>query len=303
MRAPPQILIPPVFRRTRSNAPASCARFRYCSASASTLADVQKPSVPKKPATSKAPATGRAAVASPAPRQEKAGAEFGAEPELSSDTLRPILTGDEWQDTRLRFEQWLSAQTLYDADQVKQMRGKFAERVKTTTQAGRNQFIKDTDAKLQILYGPGTIDLQHRFAESMAAATPAYVKKSRQQLPDVVASTPDQLKDRLAGFALRYKANVEAHQTFDQLRQHHIATNEMKGARRAEQLRAPPSHIASSSGGGNRQGKGGYTKARDYYPQSNSSISYSIIPAMPMMTTGGFAMFGGGVAITIQRNR
>ncbi len=236
MRAPPQILMPPVFRLAIG---ASVALGLLLFGFGTTWADVQKPSAPKKPAASKAPASRRAATPTPAPREEKPASEFGADAELSSDTLRPSLTGDEWQDTRLRFEQWLSAQTLYDADQVKQMRGKFAERVKTTPQAGRNQFIKDTDAKLQILYGPATTELQHRFAESMSAATPAYVKKSRQQLPDVVASTPEELKDRLAGFALRYKSSVEAHQTFDQMRQHHIAANEMKGVRCAEQARRP----------------------------------------------------------------
>ncbi len=49
---------------------------------------------------------------------ERPAVEVTFEPLLTSSALRPYLTGDEWQDTALRFEQWLNVQTLYDSDQV-----------------------------------------------------------------------------------------------------------------------------------------------------------------------------------------
>ena len=60
----------------------------------------------------------------------------------------------------LRFDQWLSVQTLYDDQQVKQMRSKFATTAKGTAAANRKQFIKDTEAKLDILYSPSTSQLE-----------------------------------------------------------------------------------------------------------------------------------------------
>jgi hypothetical protein len=222
---------------------------------------------------------------------------------LASQELRPVITGDAWQDTLLRFDQWLSVQTLYDDQQVKQMRSKFAAAAKGAAATNRKQFIKDTEDKLDILYSPSTSQLQRHFAEHMATAAPAYLKKSRQQLPDVVSLNPQQLKDRLWRFGQRYEANVDVHQTFEQMRHMHIAAQERSDARRFEQPRPAASHVASSPGGGNRSSRSGYTQARDYFPQNNSSISYTVIPAMPIFTNSGYAMFGGGVAITITRNR
>ncbi len=204
----------------------------------------------------------------------------------------------------LRFDQWLSVQTLYDDEQVKQIRSKFATTAKGTPAANRKQFVKNTEAKLDILYGPSTTQLQRHFAEHMAAAAPAYLKKARQQLPDVVASNPQQLQERLTRFGQRYQSNIDVHQTFEQMRQMHAAAHERADARRFEQARPAAAHVASSPpGGGNRGSRSGYAQARDYYPQTNSSISYTVIPAMPIFTNSGFAMFGGGVAITIQRSR
>jgi hypothetical protein len=263
-------------------------------------------SATKKPSATR-PARPPAAVrpAPPAiPREEKPAPEPSPDPTLSSATSRPFLTGDEWQDTLQRFEQWLSTQTLYDAEQAQQMRAKFDKHAKTISTADRKQFINDTDAKLQTLYSPRTLDLQNYFTESLSVASPSYVKKARQQLPDVVASTPDQLKERLARIASNHQSTVDVHQAFEQTRQMQIASHEAKsGPHHQEQARPPAGHIASSSTNANRQSRSGYTQARDYYPKTNSSISYSIIPAMPMMTSGGVAMFGGGVAINIQRNR
>lgn len=266
---------------------------------------------PKKP-------TAKASTAAPAKRSPSSAqppADMAADPAdkpgagpvneaFASRGLRPVITGDDWQDMLLRFEQWLTVQTLYDDGQVKQMRSKFATVTKGTPAANRKQFIKDTEAKLDILYGPSTFALERHFAEHMAAAAPAYLKKARQQLPDVVASNPQQLQERLARFGQRYQSNIDVHQTFQQLKQMHIAAQERTDARRADQQPRPPAgHVASSSAGGNRNSRSGYTKARDYYPQNNSSISYTVIPAMPIFTNSGFAMFGGGVAITITRNR
>ena len=305
MRTPPDIFVPPIPRTLigllvaigmLSVGPGPVAAQR----STSHKSTATKKSSAAKPA--RTPAAPRAIA--PVPGEAKPALEDSGDSTLSSFTLRPFLTGDEWQDTLLRFEQWLSVQTLYDAEQVRQMRARFAERAKRTSTADRKHFINEVDAKLQILYSPGIYELEAYFEETLAAATPAYAKKRRQQLPDVVGLTPEQLKERLARFALRHQSTAEVHQTFEQMRQLQIVAHEAReNSRRIEQARPPAGHFASSSAGANRQSTNGFTQARDYFPPSGHSISYSIIPAMPMMTGGGWAMFGGGVAITIQRNR
>jgi hypothetical protein len=260
---------------------------------------------PRKPAASnKKPAVAKPAAPA-APRDDQPAPEFSPEPTFASATSRPFLTGDEWQDTQLRFEQWLSIQTLYDNDQVQQMRTKYAARAKATSPADRKQFIHDVDAKLQILYSPRTLELERNFADRLSVAAPAYAKKTKQQLPDVLGSTPAQLRERLTRIALKYQSAAEVSQAFEKTRQDQLSSRKANTElRRFEQQGRPSAgQIASSSPGGNQRSRSGFAQARDYYPQTGSSITYSVIPAMPMMTTGGWAMFGGGVAISIQRNR
>jgi hypothetical protein len=259
---------------------------------------------PLKPAAAIKKATVAKVAAPAAPHDDQPAPEFSPEPTFSSAKSRPFLTGDEWQDTQLRFEQWLSIQTLYDSEQTQQMRAKYAARAKATSSADRKQFIHDIDAKLQILYGPGTLELERNFANRLSVAAPAYAKKTKQQLPDVLGSTPEQLRERLTRIALKYQSAAEVSQAFEKTRQQQLSSRKANTeSRRFEQGRPGAGQVASSSPSANQRSRGGFTQARDYYPQTGSSITYSVIPAMPMMTTGGWAMFGGGVAISIQRNR
>jgi hypothetical protein len=258
----------------------------------------------KKPPAAKTTKPAAKAAPRQAPQDVHPTPALPDDPTLSSDESNSFLTGDPWQDTLLRFKQWLSVQTLYDARQVRQIQSRMADRVRKVAKGSQKEFIKEIDAKLNILYGPGTVALQNHLEESLAAATPAYVKKCRHQLPDVVGSTPEELKERLARFAMRHQSTAEVHQTFQQMKQLQIASDEARGeSRRMERPRPSASHIVSAPTSNNRRSQGGSRLARDYFPQNNSSISYSIIPAMPMMTNSGWAMFGGGVAINITRSR
>jgi hypothetical protein len=284
--------------------PGPVAAQRLLSRKSPAAAAAKKPDAVKVAPAPTEPTAEDAATAHPAeaaPREETPEFTFTAEPAVTSTALRPFLTGDDWQDALLRFEQWLQVQALYDAEQVKQMRAKFAARAKAASTGDRKAFIKEVDAKLEILYSSRTMKLQDQFAEILSAAAPAYAKKLRQPLPDVVSSTPAQLREQLSRLALRHQSTVEMHQTFDQMRQNKIASNEATAeARHNERPRPSAGQVASSSSG---SAKKRYTQARDYYPPSGHSITYSVIPAMPMMTNSGWAMFGGGVAITMQRNR
>lgn len=280
----------------------------------------KKPAAVKPSAGATTPTTttakpARAPAAKPASpaAQRNVDAPRDAEPPTPDPTLaetdtHPFLTGDDWQDTLTRFEQWTSVQALYDAEQVRRMRAKFAARAKATPTADRKEFMKEFDAKLDTLYGKSALDLQNYFQKSLSVASPAYVTKLRQQLPDVVGTTPEQLRERLSRVALSHQSTVEVHQAFERTRQMQIANHEAKSDAIHGRLQRPSADQMASSPGapassGRRRSTGSYAQARDYYPQTNSSISYSVIPVMPMFTGSGVVMFGGGVAITITRNR
>jgi len=306
MRGPAHILMPLGWRLALGALLVGLLSSGIGSAAApSTAAAKPAATATKKPAAAKSAgklSTPRAPQA--VPQEEKPRPELPLDPTLSSDESRPFLTGDEWQDTLQRFEQWLSVQTLYDAEQVKKTRAKFAEVTSKTALADRKQLIDDVDAKLRILYSPAAYDLQDYFAHSLSVASPAYLKKMRQQLPDVVASTPEQLKGRLSLIATKRQSTVDVHQAFERTRQMQMANHELKSeARRFEQPRAPSGYVASSSGGGSGPRKSGYTQSRDYFPNMGSTISYTYIPPMPIFTGNGIGILGGGVGITIQRNR
>ncbi len=116
------------------------------------------------------------------------------------------------------------------------MRKKFAERVQKTSTEDHQQFIDEIDAKLQFLYSPEVSELESYYAETLSVASPAYMKKTRHQLPDVVSVKPEYLKERLTKFAAHYESSVAVHQQFERMRQMQLANKINQRAKRGARI-------------------------------------------------------------------
>ncbi len=183
-----------------------------------------------------------------------------------SAARQQILNSPEWQDTISQFDQWLSSQSLYDAEQVKQTRARLAAGIKRMSSAQMQRFMTDMTAKLEILDGQTTRDAQAYLAETLAVASPTYARKVRQQLPDLLSSSAGQIEQKLAAITSKRQATAQMQKSFENSRQRQLAYNEERSRARQREQQLQAAERASSAGAAS-QGND-FTPAADYYPYS-----------------------------------
>jgi hypothetical protein len=197
-----------------------------------------------------------------------------------------ILNTPEWKQTFHEFNEWMSAQVIYDADQIQQVRKRMALGISRMTPAQLERFQSDIQEKLAVLNSDQAKQAGTYLTETFAVASPAYARKVRAKLPDVLTMTAAQINQQLDIFAVKHAAALKTQKTFEADRQQSIAYNQAQlAAMRAESDQAMnrASAAAASAGKG-----GNYTAARDYYPGGVGNDG----PFGPGTSYGGFG-FGG----------
>ncbi|HEY4308864.1 MAG TPA: hypothetical protein VGN12_05380 [Pirellulales bacterium] len=175
-----------------------------------------------------------------------------------------ILKSDELQDTLSRFDQWLSKQTLYDAEQVKRTRLRLGAGIKRMTSAQLQRFMTEMNAKLEVLTGEHAQDAQEHLSETLSVASEAYARKVRQGLPDVLSMNALQIDQKLASINTKRDASAQMQKRFDVSRQRMVASNE---AQKRERQRAQQDEAADRAGNYSSSSQpNNFTPAADYYP-------------------------------------
>ena len=196
-----------------------------------------------------------------------------------------ILKGSAWQESMHKFDQWLSAQTIYDPQQVETIKKRLVLGVSRMTPSQLQRFQADIDEKVAVLTSSQAQQASTYLAETFAVASPAYARKIRAKLPDVLTMTAAQITQQLNVFASKHSATLAAQKTFEDDRQQSIAYNEAQlAAMRDESDKA----IARASAGAASGGKSGsYSAARDYFPNVGNDGPFG-----PGTSYGGFGGFG-----------
>ena len=150
------------------------------------------------------------------------------------------------------------------AQQVKQIRARLAAGISRMTAAQLQWFLSDMREKLQVLTSQAARDASTYLAETFTAASPAYARKLRQKLPDVLTMTAAQVNQRLAIFASKHQQTLAMQQTFNDSRQQEIAYNQAQIAEEQQVLNQDldreSTAVANASKGNN------FNPARDYFP-------------------------------------
>lgn len=108
-----------------------------------------------------------------------------------------ILKSELWRNTFAGLDQWLSIQTMYDKDQIDDIKSQVADRVEKMSADELEDFRQQIDAKLEMVLSPEGRDILEWVAANMARAAPAYRKKLGIEYPDVARLTPAQLRQQL----------------------------------------------------------------------------------------------------------
>jgi hypothetical protein len=224
----------------------------------------------KKPATSAAKPGAQAAkpaaqatVKPGVPSTTKGASKAPAAPPSSAELAArdQVLQSEEWRETLERFNAWLAKQSLYDAEQVARTRLRLEVGIKRMSAAQLQRFMAEMHSKLEVLENQHAIDAQEYLSETLSVASPAYARKVRQQLPDVLSMSAGQIDQKLASITAKRAATTKMQQTFINSRQRMIALNEAQTrSRQREQAAEGVDRGASYPSNSN------YTPAADYYP-------------------------------------
>ncbi|HEY1600236.1 MAG TPA: hypothetical protein VGG64_11570 [Pirellulales bacterium] len=218
-----------------------------------------------------APAQGAASKGTATSGGAKAKSAAAATPAHAEDSAARdrILNSAPWKQMLQSFEVWLDSQTLYDPQQVKQIRARLAAGISRMTSGQLQWFLTDMEAKMEILNSPRAHDAQDYLAQTLAVASPAYARKIRDRVPDVLTSTAAQLNQRLSAFAAKQHSTIDMQKTFEDARQQQIATNAAQlASQQQESERALDRAQASAASSGSKSNN--FTPARDYFPNAGN---------------------------------
>ncbi len=215
--------------------------------------------------TGKAPAGKVAAPTAKAPARAATNSSATA----GAADREEILNSQAWQQTIADFDAWLAGQSIYDPQQVQQTKARLEVGISRMTAPQLRYFQADLQAKLQVLTSQQSRDAESYLAQTLSVASPAYARKVRQKLPDLLTATAGQVSQQLAAFAAKRDNTAAMQQAFNDSRQQQIAYNEAQVQARAQESeraldRAQASAASSGSKGNN------FTPARDYFPNAGN---------------------------------
>jgi hypothetical protein len=197
-------------------------------------------------ARSKAPPAGSKA-ASTTPSPPKAAAKVAPQQAEDAAARDRVLQSKDWQDTMREFKKWLSTQSLYDADQVEQIKVRLDRGIKRMTSAQLHLFMSSMRPKMNVLTSERAQDAQAHLSETFEVASPAYAKRIRQRLPDPLSASAAQIEHSLTMLVSKRQNTIDMQKSFDFARQQIVANNQAQVAAR-QQAQARERTSAESEG-------------------------------------------------------
>lgn len=213
------------------------------------------------------PTQGKAAAPAPPGRTTTGGAP--AKPAADSAERDAILKSQPWQQTIADFNTWLTGQSIYDAQQVQQTKARLDVGISRMTASQLRYFQSDLQAKLQVLTSEQSRDAEAYLAQTLSVASPAYARKVRQKLPDLLTATAGQVSQQLAAFAAKRDNTAAMQQAFNDSRQQQIAYNEAQVQARAQESERALDRAQASAASAGSKGNN-FTPARDYFPNAGN---------------------------------
>lgn len=162
-----------------------------------------------------------------APTKPAAGADDAAK-------KAEILNSQEWRRAMFEFKEWLSAQQLYDQQQVEQIKARFNQRVARMS-AGDVQFLlADMEAKFQILNSPQAQDARSWMAQYLSVMSDKKRAEVLKDIPNLASMTAAQLQQEIVKIEQK-RATIDEEQAAFQRSQQALVSRQLAQDRSAQQ--------------------------------------------------------------------
>ena len=195
----------------------------------------------------------------PAPRT---GDTRGTTSELDS-----ALENKSWRRTMDALDEWFSTQTIYAPRQVGEVKKQLADQLSKMSDADREAFQQDLDAKLEMVFSPEGRDILEWVTANLAAAAPAYRKKMDLKYPDLLKLTAAQLREQLDLLERRRSSARGQTAALERARRARIAALQEEQRQRYDQQQRARDQAAAS-----------FNSGSPYHPSGMSKHNYSPVP-------------------------
>jgi hypothetical protein len=147
-----------------------------------------------------------------APPRQTAAADDSQEEER-----RQVMESDRWRRANRAFNEWLSVQQAYPAEQVATIRSELSARVARMTPRELEEFLQDMEERLEILTSPEAEDARQWLAQFLAVARNPEAQLGRSR-PDVLNMTASQIRQELQWLQQHRAARQQSQAAFNQRR-------------------------------------------------------------------------------------
>lgn len=143
-----------------------------------------------------------------------------------ADGRNAVMSSPAWHESLHGFDEWLSAQTIYNADEVAQIKNDLQRRLEIMNTEELQDFQRDLDAKLSILSSAEWQDTIDWLSSTLAAATPSYAKKLDLRYPDVARLTAAQLQRAFFRLQRRRWSEHQESLAFERMRETRLSMHQ-----------------------------------------------------------------------------
>lgn len=137
-----------------------------------------------------------------------------------------VAASESWRASLHGFNEWLSAQSIYDADQVARIKAEQQRRLASMNTDEREAYHRDLDARLSIVSSAEWQETMDWLTSTLSAAAPSYAKKLDLHYPDVAHLTAAQLQRELAKLERRRWSEHQESMAFERMRETRLAMHQ-----------------------------------------------------------------------------
>ena len=162
---------------------------------------------------------GSVAAQRSAPKAAAPAAASAPKPSVLDDASNKaeILASTQWRRAMFEMNEWLSAQQIYDAQQVAKIKSDFAAKVQKMS-AGELQFmLGDMEAKFQILDTKEAEDARAWLGHYLSILSDKSREEVISRLPNLATMSADQLRQQIAAIENRRAATEQQQAAVRQL--------------------------------------------------------------------------------------
>jgi hypothetical protein len=175
-------------------------------------------------------------------------AKAAATPKLSAEDQakkQELLDSERFLELNIAFEDWLSVQNFYKAEQIPRLRADVRRKIEAMTPRELEMFIRQSEAKLAILMSPEAVDARNWLGHFVSAK--AVLPASEVDQWDVLKMTPAQIEQALRRVEARRASRASANRAFNTAREASVQNaRSTQNQQRAESAR----QRAQTTGGG-----------------------------------------------------